>query len=190
MRRFVLRSLFLVAFVAAIGCGGDEEPTENSGAVEPPENPERALPTMGGPQDEDFEEPPPPDEYVREDYVSGGGTVGECCPVVFAFAPGNSEEVEEALLRGDLFPLNTADGVPLTETDGVWSGEACLAPDQFGTYYYELGLRSAFTDELFLSITYNPFAPTTTAAGEVVNVWVPEDDCASLDVSVHAQTGE
>lgn len=29
-----------------------------------------------------------------------------------------------------------------------------------------------------------------TAAGEVVNAWFPEDDCASLDVTVHARISE
>lgn len=185
MRRFASSSMVLVALLAVVACGDEPEKTED--AVTPPAPSERNLPTVGAPQNDEHEAPPPPEEYVPEDPVEQ--PEGECCPVTFALAPSTSEVVQGAELRGSIFPLDGAEGVPLQETDGVWSGEACLAPDQFGTYHYELALETE-GDEPFLSITYNPFAPTTETGGAVVNAWVPGDDCASIDVMVHAKTSE
>jgi hypothetical protein len=178
----------LVLLVGAVACGDDSQ-DDSQKPVTPPDNPERNLPTLGGPSgDAGYDAPPERDAYVREDRVRQD-TGAECCPVTFAFAPRDPAEVEEAVLRGSLYPLDTAEGVPLQETDGVWTGQACLAPDQYGTYHYELGLETG-GDELFVSIAHNPHAPTTTVAGELVNEWVAADDCASIDVAVHAQTSE
>lgn len=192
MKRFAYTSLVLVALLAAPGCGEDEAPTEANASepVTPPENPERELPTAGAPQDDDHEAPPPPDDYVREDRVTNSETDGECCVVEFAYAPPRPQEVEAARLRGNLFPLDTADGVLLQESDGIWSGEACLGLEQPGTYHYELSLQTVGSDQTFLSNAHNRYAPTTTEAGELVNLWVPADDCASIDLGVHAQTSD
>lgn len=190
MRRLFLSGCCLVALGAALGCGGGDVAPVDTGADEPPENPERELPTAGGPEDDDFEAPPPPEDYERDDYVSGGAEDGECCPVVFAYAPDDPAEVESAVLRGNLSPLNSSEGIALDESDGVWSAEACLAPEQYGTYHYELGLRSAGGNEPFLSTAYNPYAPTAPVNGQIVNAWIPGQDCAAVDVSVHAQVSE
>lgn len=189
MRRFLWSKVLIVALLMAFGCGTSEEPSENAGAVEPPANPQRALPTAGGPEDDDFEEPPPAEQYERDDFVSGGAH-GECCAVTFAFAPSIPEEVQDIRLRGTLFPLNGEEGLALEENDGIWSQEACLGPHQFGTYYYELSLLSPFGDESFLRTAHNPYAPTTAVAGELVNGWFPGEDCESLDLAVHGQTSE
>lgn len=192
MRRFILSKhslVVLVALVAALGCGDGDVAPVDSGAVDPPENPERELPTAGGPEDDDFEAPEPPPEYERDDYVTGGPEE-ECCPVVFAFAPDNPQEVQSALLRGTLAPLRGQEGLELQESDGVWSGEACLPPEEYGTYHYELGLRSAGAGDPFLSTAYNPYAPTAPVNGQLVNAWIPGDDCAAVDVAVHAQISE
>jgi hypothetical protein len=185
MTRFARISISLVALVALVACG--DEPEKSEDTVTPPAPTERDLPTVGAPQDDEHEEPPPQEEYVPEDPVEQ--PEGECCPVTFALAPSTAERVQEAVLRGSLFPLDGAEGVPLQETDGVWSGEACLAPDQPGIYHYELSLETD-GDEPFLSTTYNPYAPTTEAGSEVVNAWIPDEDCASIDVAVHAKTSE
>ena len=46
------------------------------------------------------------------------------------------------------------------------------------------------SDDPFLSIRHNPYVATTSHAGEVVNAWTPADDCASIDLTVHAKTSE
>lgn len=188
MRRFgEAGTILLVCALMGAACG-DDDGTSNE-PVTPPELPERSFPVAGGPEDGDWEEPPPPEEFVPEDRVSEGSE-DECCPVTFRYLPEVPPAgVESATLRGSLYPLNTADGVALTVTDGVWSGEACLAPDEFGTYYYALELRTS-GEETFPTTGHNRYAPTTTAAGEIVNLWAPADDCASIDASVHAKTSE
>lgn len=65
--------------------------------------------------------------------------------------------------------------------------QVCIAPDEYATYYYDVGLRTG-SDELFPVVRHNTFAPTTTVNGEIVNFWEPGDDCASLDIMVHSKT--
>lgn len=176
--------LVLAAGGLVVACGDDSEGP--SGPVTPPELNERPLPVLGGPDDEEFEEPTPPEEFVPEDRVEGAGE-GECCMVTFAYTRDFPEEIGTAVLRGSMYPLNSEEGIELTEADGVWSGEACLAPGEYGTYYYDVGLNTG-SGELFMTIDYNPYVPKTEWQGEFVNVWTPADDCASLDLSIHAQT--
>jgi hypothetical protein len=167
-----------------VACGDDSD--GSNAPVTPPEQVERPIPTVGAPDTDEWEEPPPPDEFVPEDRVDGSGE-GECCMVTFAYAPPRPEEVGTAVLRGSVFPINVAEGVALTETDGVWTGDACIAPDEYATYYYDVGLRTG-SDELFPVVRHNTFAPTTSVNGEIVNFWEPGDDCASLDIMVHSTT--
>jgi hypothetical protein len=186
MRRIASSSIVLVALVALVACG-DEPQDDTDQPVTPPAPNERNLPTVGAPQDDEHEEPPPPEEHVPEDPVELPD--GECCPVTFALAPSTTEVVQEVVLRGSLFPLDAAEGVALQESDGVWSGEACLAPDQVGIYHYELSLETE-GDEPFLSQAHNPYAPTAESDGEIVNALIPADDCEAFDAAIHAQTSE
>jgi hypothetical protein len=178
--------LVLVAATSLLACGDDSE--GSNAPVTPPERIERPIPTVGAPDTDEWDEPPPPEEVVPEDRVDGAGSE-ECCMVTFSYAPPRPEEVGAAVLRGSGFPLNATEGVALTESEGVWTGEACIAPGEYATYYYDVGLRTA-SDELFGVVRHNPFAPTTSVNGEIVNFWEPGDDCGSLDVAVHAKTSE
>jgi hypothetical protein len=175
-----------IAFGAGAACGDDGGASNEP--VTPPETPDRSLPVTGAPETDDWEAPPPEDPFVPEDRVTEGSEQ-ECCTVVFAYQPEFPEQVQSAVLRGNVFPLDVHEGVVLAEADGVWSGEACLAPDVYATYYYDVALETP-SGGVFPAVEHNPVAPTAEWRGEIVNAWLPGDDCASIDVAVHAETAE
>lgn len=189
MNRHVFILLVLAAAMAAPACGGDDDGGGDE-AVIPPDVGSRHLPTKGAPSaDAGWDAPPPEDAYVPPDHHQGDQANGECCPVTFAYAPTNPAAVDSMVLRGSAYPLDGADGVALTETDGVWSGEACMAPDYVGVYWYDVSLKTG-SDQTFESTAYNPYVATTDYAGDVVNAWTAADDCASLDADIHSKTSD
>ncbi len=186
MNRRIFIVLMLAAGLAAPACGGDN--SGNNKAVTPPDVGSRQLPNSGPPAaDAGWDAPPPRDAYVPNAHINTDAS-GECCPVTFAYAPTNPEQVDSMVLRGSASPLDTADGIAMTEDNGVWSAEACIAPDYVGVYYFEVALKTG--GDPFMSVAHSPYVPTTNQAGDVVNTWATADDCASIDTSVYAQTSD
>jgi hypothetical protein len=172
-----------------LACG--PEPAEEQGPVDPPVLSERPLPARGGPGDEEFEEPPlPEDTYDPDDQGPDPGAFLDCCVVRFALAPDVAEDgVDAVTLRGSFPPLD--DGVALTDDgQGVWSAEACVPPDQLGTYAYDVASPSPSGGDPFVSRVHNPFAPTTEAAGQTVNFFFVETGCDEPELAAHGRTSE
>lgn len=175
----------------ALGCGGD--PPEEPGPQDPPVLGERSLPTLGGPGEEEFDEPPPPeDTYDPDDQGPDPDAFVECCTVRFALIPEVADDdVREVTLRGAFPPLDAPAGVALAEGDpGVWSAEACVQPDQLGPYHYDVGAVVPLRDDLFIHQAFNPHAPQSEVAGQIVNFLLIDGGCDDPSIAAHARTSE
>ncbi|MBA2663663.1 MAG: hypothetical protein H0U74_15350 [Bradymonadaceae bacterium] len=182
-----LIAMLIACNLAIVACGGDDDAQKPLAAGVDPGDSARETPTLGAPDGE--HEAPPPRPVVPAEDPMPHTEPGECCPVVFAIAPQDPEHVLEVVLQGSIQPLATSHGLMLEKREGVWSVEVCMPPDYRGTYYYEVFLKTEGSDEGFLTLARNPFAPTNDdQAGEDVNTWLPADDCDSLEAARHSQT--